>query len=128
VNKVRYFYKKEINFTKLGQQFNLSRQTISTKFKNLKELGLIVERDKDTYEVTILEKDLAALIPYDTLKLITDTLNENSISTYIYLLNNWIRAGNKSYQFTLEQIKNHIGICATTRSNDNIVTNILFVL
>jgi hypothetical protein len=28
----------------------------------------------------------------------------------------------------LEQIKNHIGICATTRSNDNIVTNILFVL
>lgn len=128
VNKVRYFYKKEINFTKLGQQFNLSRQTISTKFKNLKELGLIIERDKDTYEVTILEKDLAALIPYDTLKLITDTLNENSISTYIYLLNNWIRVGNKSYQFTLEQIKNHIGICATTRSNDNIVTNILFVL
>ena len=32
------------------------------------------------------------------------------------------------FQFTLEQIKNHIGICSTTRSNDDIVTNILFVL
>ena len=32
------------------------------------------------------------------------------------------------FQFTLEQIKNHIGICSTTRSNDDIITNILFVL
>ena len=37
----RIFSKKEINFSKLGNVFNLSRQTISTKFKNLKELGLI---------------------------------------------------------------------------------------
>ena len=36
-SKIRYFSKKEVNFTKLGEQFGLSRQTISTKFKNLKE-------------------------------------------------------------------------------------------
>ena len=106
----------------------MSRQTISTKFKNLKELGLIKERDKDSYEIVILDNDLAALIPYDTLKVITDTLNENSISTYVYLLNRYYRNGQKPFQFTLEQIKNQIGICSTTRSNDNIVTNILFVL
>ena len=28
----------------------------------------------------------------------------------------------------LEQIKKHIGICSSTRSNDDIITNILFVL
>jgi len=28
----------------------------------------------------------------------------------------------------LAQIKRHIGICDSTRSNDNIITNILFVL
>ena len=30
--------------------------------------------------------------------------------------------------FSLDQIKAHIGICSTTKSNDNIVTNILYVL
>lgn len=41
----RTFEKKEINFTKLAEIFNLSRQTVSAKFKNLKELGLIREVD-----------------------------------------------------------------------------------
>ena len=126
--KVRTFSKKAINFSKLGDQFGLSRQTVSTKFKNLKELGLIKERDKDTYELIVLENDLASLVPHTTLKLINDTLNENSISTYVYLLNRYYGAGCKSFQFTLEQVKNHVGICSTTRSNDNIITNILYVL
>lgn len=102
VTKIRSFKKKEINFSKLGEQFGLSRQTVSTKFKNLKELGLIKEKDKDTYELVVLENDLASLIPYDTLRLITDTLNENSISTYIYLFNRYYSVGCKSFQFTLE--------------------------
>ena len=124
----RIFSKKEINFSKLGNVFNLSRQTISTKFKNLKELGLIQDLDNDTYEIIILEKDIASLVPYKTLKLITDTLSENSISTYVYLFNRYYANGCKPFQFTYEQIKTHIGICTTTRSNDEIVSNILFVL
>ena len=127
-NGSRTFDKKEINFTKLGEMFNLSRQTVSTKFKNLKDLGLIKELNKNTYEVITLEKDLASLIPYDTLKLITDTLNENSISTYVYLLNCYYANNCRSFTFTLEQVKKHIGICSSTRSNDDIITNILFVL
>ena len=83
----RLFSKKDINFSKLGDMFNLSRQTVSTKFKNLKELGLVVELDKDTFRLVELSSDLASLVPYSTLKLITDTLSENAISTYIYLLN-----------------------------------------
>jgi DNA-binding transcriptional ArsR family regulator len=67
--------------------FNLSRQTVSTKFKNLRELGLVEEMNKDSYKLVELNANLASLVPYNTLKLITDTLNENSISTYIYLLN-----------------------------------------
>ena len=67
--------------------FNLSRQTVSTKFKNLRELGLVEEMNKDDYKLVELNANLASLVPYNTLKLITDTLNENSISTYIYLLN-----------------------------------------
>lgn len=68
------------------------------------------------------------LIKYPVLKLITDTLSENSINTYIWLLNEYCKHEYKEFVFTLEQVKNGIGICSTTRSNDEVVTNILFVL
>lgn len=125
---IRYFSKKDINFSKLGDIFNLSRQTVSTKFKNLKELGLVVEADNDNYKLVELSADLASLVPYTTLKLIIDTLSENSISTYIYLLNCYYANNCKSFQFTLDQIKSYIGISTSTRSNNDIVTNILYVL
>ena len=124
----RTFEKKEINFTKLAKIFNLSRQTVSAKFKNLKELGLIREVDDQHYEIITLDNEIALLIPYPVLKLITDTLSENSVSVYVYLFNRYYANKDKPYQFTLEQIKKHIGICTTTRSNDEIITNILFVL
>lgn len=124
----RTFDKKEINFTKLAKIFNLSRQTVSAKFKNLKELGLIREVDDQHYEIITLDNEIALLIPYPVLKLITDTLSENSVSVYVYLFNRYYANKDESYQFTLEQIKKHIGICTTTRSNDEVITNILFVL
>lgn len=32
------------------------------------------------------------------------------------------------YQFSLSEIKQFLGLCTTTRSNDSIITDILFVL
>ena len=49
-------------------------------------------------------------------------------TTIVYLFNLFYANECKSVQFTLEQVKKNIGICTTTRSNDDIVTNILFVL
>ena len=125
---IRYFTKKDINFSKLGDLFNLSRQTVSTKFKNLKELGLVMEMDSNTFRLVELSADIASLVPYNTLKLIIDTLNENSISAYIYLLNCYYANNCCPFQFTLDQIKSYIGISTTTRSNNDIITNILYVL
>ena len=119
--------KKDIKFTKLADVFNLTRQTISTKFKNLISLGLVVDSGVDTYDLIKLDNDVAWLVQYDLLKLMTDALSENAISTYIYLYNRYY-ATKKPFQFTLEQIKKHIGICSSTRSNDDTITNILFVL
>lgn len=127
INK-RYFYKKDINFSKLGEIFGLSRQTVSTKFKNLKELGLIEENGSDMYFLIELSTDLASLIPYNTLKLLTDTLSENAISAYIYLLNCYYSNDCRPFQFSLDQIKTYIGISTTTRSNNDVITNILYVL
>ena len=127
-NGNRYFTKKDINFSRLGEMFNLSRQTVSTKFKNLKELGLVVEVDDNKIKLVELSADLASLVPYNTLKLITDTLSENSISAYIYLLNCYYANECRPFQFTLDQIKSYIGVSTNTRSNNDIITNILFVL
>lgn len=126
-NGIRQFSKKEINFSKLGDMFNLTRQTVSTKFKNLQQLGLVIE-DKDNYKLVELSADIASLIPYNTLKLITDTLSEHAISTYIYFLNCYYANGNRPFQFTLDQVKSYIGISTSTRSNNDTVTNILYVL
>jgi predicted transcriptional regulator len=87
--KQRVFYKKDINFSKLGEHFNLTRQTVATKFKNLIAMGLIEQIDKDTYELTRLSNTEGFLIPYSTLKILCDTLSENSISTYTYLYNRY---------------------------------------
>ena len=67
-------------------------------------MGLIIEcdKDKDYYELVVLEDKAASLIKYDVLKVITDTLNENSVSTYVYLFNLYYANGCKPVQFTLE--------------------------
>lgn len=91
-------------------------------------MGLIKELPNKNYEIIVLQKDLATLVPYDTLELMVNGLSEHAISTYIYLFNKYYREGQQTFQFTLEEVKRHIGICATTRSNNNIITDILFVL
>ena len=40
----------------------------------------------------------------------------------------YIANNEEIFQFKLSDVKKHIGICSTTRSNDEIITNILFVL
>ena len=124
----RWFYKKEVNFSKLAEKFGLTRQTVSTRFKNLKELGLVIEKDSDKYELIVLDNDLAALVPYNTLCLLVDALSDNAISIYVYLLFRFLKEKQKPFVFTLEQLKQCIGICTSTRSNDNVITNILYVL
>ena len=127
-NNRRYVDKSLINYSQLGRQLGISRQTASKKFKNLINLGLIIDEPGDKYYLTPLSADIASLIPNPTLKLITDTLNEYSISVYVYLLMRYIANGEETFLFKLSDIKKHIGICATTRSNDDVITNILFVL
>lgn len=127
-NMKRLIEKEEINYTKIGTKLNLTRQTVATKFKNLLNLGLIQEYNDNYFEIITLEKEIASLIPYDTLCKLTDTLNEKTISTYVYLLNRYYANDCQSFQFTLDQIKVHIGISTKTTSNNEIITNILYIL
>ena len=87
--KVRLFEKKAINYSQLATVFGLTRQTLSTRFKNLIKMGLVAEYNDIYYELPTIEEKEAMLIPFQTLKILTDTLSENAISTYAYLFNRW---------------------------------------
>lgn len=126
----RIFSKKDKNFSKLSDYLKISRQTLSKKFNNLVELGLIKEIG-DNYELIILEEDIASLIPVNTLKVLVSALNENAISVYVYLLNRYYAAnknGQQEFIFTKEQLKTLLGFSTATRSNDYIIDGILTVL
>ena len=126
----RYFMKADINFSKMGEMFNLSRQTVSNKFKNLMgpELELVVPVSKTKYLLKDLPNTDASLVPYSTLKLLVDALSENSISIYAHLIKRYYANDLEPFKITLKQLKEQIGICSSTRSNNDIITNILFVL
>jgi hypothetical protein len=91
-------------------------------------MGLIKEREDKNFEIIVLENDYATLVPYETVELMVNSLSEHAISTYVYLFNKYWSKEQQPFQITLEEVKKHIGICATTRSNNNIITDILFVL
>ena len=126
----RVFSKRDKNFSKISEYLKISRQTVSKKFNNLVELGLIKE-NKDTYELIILEEDIASLIPINTLKILVSAFNENAISVYVYLLNRYyatLMNGQQEFIFTKEQLKGILGFSTATRSNDYIIDGILTVL
>jgi hypothetical protein len=125
----RYIEKKDINYTALGEVLKLSRQTISVKFKNLMELGLITYiPERKIYELVVLAPDIAALIPKRTLSKMVHTLSENSVSTYVYLLQRYWANGCKPFVFMIDNIKIFVGLSLNTTSNNPIIIDILEVL
>lgn len=50
------------------------------------------------------------------------------MSTYIYLLLRYYANNEKPFTFSLKEVKQYIGISVKTRSNDSVITNILYVL
>ena len=128
-DKNRYVNKKDINFTSLSGRINLSRQTTSSKFKNLIALGLIEYiEEEQRYKLNYLDKTLCSLVPYDTLRAINNTLSQNAISIFVYLLKRYIANGEKEYIVTMGQMKKFIGIAVSTSSNNCIITDILNIL
>ena len=128
-DKNRYVNKKDINFTSLSGRINLSRQTTSSKFKNLIALGLIEYiEEEQRYKLNYLDKTLCSLVPYDTLRAINNTLSQNAISIFVYLLKRYIANGEKEYIVIMGQMKKFIGIAVSTSSNNCIITDILNIL
>lgn len=128
-DKIRYVNKSDINYSDLGNRIKSSRQTASTRFKSLIEIGLIsFVEDEKRYKLNYLDKSIASLVPFDTLKAINDALSQNSISIYVYLLKRFLANQEKEYIVTMKQMKEFIGITSKSTSNNSTINNILNVL
>ena len=111
-----------INF---GEVYRHKSLNIAT-FKNLISIGLLTEKE-DRYILVNLDKEIAELIPFSTLRILTNTVKENVISVYIYLLVRYRAEQQKPFLFTFTQIKKYVGI-GESRGTDYIISDILLVL
>ena len=111
----------------MGAELGMSRQTISKKFRNLIECGLVT-KTKNGYILRDLDKTEAYLLSNELLATLVSTLQVNTINIYIYLLNRYIANSQQEFDITLKQLKAYIGIANNTRGNDYIVIKILEIL
>ena len=89
-------------------------------------MGLIIE-EAGRYVLVNLDKEVAELVPFSTLRILTNTVKENVISTYVYLLVRYRAEKEKPFIFTFEQIKRNIGV-GESRGTDYIISDILLLL
>ncbi len=129
---LRYIPKKECSFVKIAQALGINRQTASKKFKSMLEgqpgSVSLIRKGKDCYYLLPIEKNLAMLVPYGTLQVLTSTVKENVISIYVYLLNRYLNNHETEFRYTIDQLKSVIGISVNTRSNNYIISSILLLL
>lgn len=125
----RYINKKDFTYEMLGDKIGLKRVTVSKYFNNLVDLGLIKkDSENKRFQLLYLDRSIATLIPFETLRKLNNSLNHNTISIYVYLLKRYIAAGEKEYIYTRSQLKSFCGLATNTNSNDDVINDILQVL
>ena len=131
-NSPRYILKKDCTYVKIAQALGINRQTASKKFKSMLEgepgSVALIRKEKDRYILLPIETNLAMLVPYGTLQVLTSTVTENVISIYVYLLNRYFGSQEKEFRYTIDELKSVIGISTNTRSNNYIISSILLLL
>lgn len=129
VTGIRYIEKKDIKYTKIAEDLGVTRQTISKKFNSLIDQGLMsFDVENKRYLLRVLEAELAALLPDDTVKVLCNTLQERCLSVLAYLLKTYIQHDG-SCEVNMDIIKGHIGLNKANRgSNNEIVRDIFMVL
>lgn len=127
---IRYIEKKDIKYIKIAEDLGITRQTVSKKFNSLLEEGLLFfDNGNKRYMLRVLEAELAALLPYETVRVLCNTLQERSLSVLAYLLKTYIQHGSKTCEVNMDVMKAHVGLSKTNRgTNNEIIRDILMVL
>lgn len=119
----------KVNFCSMSKQLGMDRRTVAKYVKALETMGLLTKNElKKTYTLQILEPKSAALIPFLTLRELTNSLSKNCINTFIYLLNRYLANCEQTFIVTHKQIKTYLGIATAASSNNCVVNDLLKTL
>ena len=127
---IRYIMKSDIKYTTIADELGVTRQTISKKFNNLIDQGLVVlDSANKRYVLSTLEAELATLLPDDTIRVLYNTLQERCLSVLSYLLKTFAQHGNQPCDVNMDIMKAHVGLSKNNRgSNNEVIRDILMVL
>lgn len=128
----RYIPKKDCSYVNIAQALGINRQTASKKFKSMLEgqpgSVALIRKQKNSYILLPIQKNLAMLVPHGTLQVLTSTVKQNVISIYVYLLNRYLGTREQSFRYTIDELKSVVGLSTKTRSNNYIISSILLLL
>ena len=127
---IRYIEKKNLKFTKIAADLQISRQTVASRLNNLIDMGLLkYDEVKKRYEFITIQKDLAALLPKPTVRILCNTLRERSLSILAYLLKRYFQHGQKPFNINIDILKAQVGLSSANRgTNNEVITDTLILL
>ena len=127
---IRYIDKKNLKFTKIAADLQISRQTVASRLNNLIDMGLLkYDEVKKRYEFITIQKDLAALLPKPTVRILCNTLRERSLSILAYLLKSYFKHGQKPFNINIDVLKAQVGLSSANRgTNNEVITDTLILL
>mgnify|MGYP001204033452 CR=1 FL=1 len=123
----RKVIKKDINYSKLGEIYKTSRQTIAKRIKELVAEGIIHEY---TDHYIIPNPEYYYDIDAETARVIINTLKENTVKIYVYLLgwSNHCAERNEQYNFSFDHLCEVIGYTKQQTSNRDQIKDIINIL
>ena len=126
---VRYIPKTEIKYVQIAEDLGLTRQTVSKKFNNMVEEGLIYfDAPNKRFILSTLEAELATLLPDDTIRVLCNTLQERCLSILAYLIKTFVQHESKPCEVNLDIIKTYVGLSKSNRGTNNEVVRDIFVV
>ena len=127
---IRYIEKKNLKFTKIAADLQISRQTVASRLNNLIDMGLLkYDEVKKRYEFITIQKDLATLLPKPTVRILCNTLRERSLSILAYLLKSYFQHGQKPFNINIDILKAQVGLSSANRgTNNEVITDTLILL
>ena len=127
---IRYIEKENLKFTKIAADLQISRQTVASRLNNLIDMGLLkYDEVKKRYEFITIQKDLAALLPKPTVRILCNTLRERSLSILAYLLKSYFQHGQKPLNINIDVLKAQVGLSSANRgTNNEVITDTLILL
>ena len=126
---IRYIPKSMVKYTAIAEEIGVARQTVSKKFNNLIDQGLVVlDATNKRYILSTLEAELATLLPDDTIRVLCNTLQERCLSVLSYLLKTFAQHGERQCEVNMDIIKAHIGLSKTNRGSNNEVIKDIFII